>query len=68
MPEGCSGKPWHCLPSGGSYLAGAVGELPASGLLALYVEDYDAGLAKEMIEDYLKASPILEESARIQED
>ncbi|WP_252180487.1 DUF2007 domain-containing protein [Endozoicomonas sp. 4G] len=53
---------------GGSYLAGAVGELPASGLLALYVEDYDAGLAKEMIEDYLKASPILEESARIQED
>ncbi|WP_257253439.1 MULTISPECIES: DUF2007 domain-containing protein [unclassified Endozoicomonas] len=53
---------------GGSYLTGAVGELPASGLLALYVEDGDAGLAKAMIEDYLKASPVLEDSAEVQED
>ncbi|WP_422133501.1 DUF2007 domain-containing protein [Endozoicomonas sp. ALD040] len=53
---------------GGSYLAGAVGELPATGLLALYVDDYDAGLAKEMIEDYLRASPVLEESDHIQEE
>ncbi|MGI9278635.1 MAG: DUF2007 domain-containing protein [Endozoicomonas sp.] len=52
----------------GSYLAGAIGELPAAGLLALYVEDYDAGLAKELIEDYLKASPVVEDSTQVQED
>ncbi|WP_066013789.1 putative signal transducing protein [Endozoicomonas atrinae] len=38
-------------------LIGAMGELPAIGLLALYVDDADAGLAKELIEDYLNAEP-----------
>jgi hypothetical protein len=46
---------------GGSYLAGAVGELPAMGLLALYVEDADAGLSKELIDDYLKAAPVMDD-------
>ncbi|WP_062270470.1 DUF2007 domain-containing protein [Endozoicomonas arenosclerae] len=53
---------------GGSYLTGAIGELPAAGLLGLYVEDVDAGLAKELIEEYLKASPILEDTTDTRED
>ncbi len=43
---------------GGSYLAGAIGELPAAGLLGLYVEDLDAVLARNLIEDYLSAAPV----------
>lgn len=39
-------------------LIGAMGELPAIGLLGLYVDDEDAGLAKELIEDYLGAEPV----------
>lgn len=42
----------------GAHLIGAIGELPASGLLALQVEDVDAGLARELIKDYLKAQPV----------
>lgn len=45
----------------GSDLIGGIGELPAIGLLALYVDDQDAGLAKELIETYLGAQPALEE-------
>ena len=44
---------------GGQYLSGAVGELPAVGLLGLYVDDIDAGLARELIRSYLKATPIV---------
>ncbi|MRI34520.1 hypothetical protein EOPP23_16155 [Endozoicomonas sp. OPT23] len=43
---------------GGSYLAGAIGELPANGLLGLYVEDIDAGTARKLIDDYLEAAPV----------
>ena len=44
---------------GGRYLVGAIGELPAVGLLGLYVEDIDAGLAKGLISDYLNATPVI---------
>ena len=44
----------------GTDLMGAVGELPATGLLALYIEDQDAGQAKELITEYLSATPVLE--------
>ncbi len=44
----------------GAALAGAIGELPAIGLLGLYVNDDDAGLAKELIDEYLQADPVLE--------
>ncbi|MCW7553355.1 DUF2007 domain-containing protein [Endozoicomonas gorgoniicola] len=43
---------------GGQYLAGAIGELPVAGLLGLYVEDMDAGLARRLICDYLNATPV----------
>ena len=43
---------------GGSYLAGAIGELPAAGLLGLYVEDLDAGIARRLIDEYLSADPV----------
>ena len=46
---------------GGSYLSGAIGELPATGLLGLYVDDSVAGLARELIDEYLKASPVADE-------
>lgn len=45
----------------GSYLTGAIGELPAVGLLGLYVEDVLAGLAKELIDEYLGAIPVPED-------
>ncbi|MFK0570550.1 putative signal transducing protein [Endozoicomonas sp.] len=40
-------------------LIGAVGELPAIGLLGLYVNEEDAGLAKQLIDEYLSAEPLL---------
>ncbi|AMO56095.1 hypothetical protein GZ77_04570 [Endozoicomonas montiporae] len=43
---------------GGQYLAGAIGELPVTGLLGLYVEEIDAELAKSLICDYLSATPV----------
>lgn len=54
MPEGSADQSSYFLSSG---LIGAMGELPAIGLLALYVDDADAGLAKELIDDYLSAEP-----------
>ncbi|WP_299729252.1 DUF2007 domain-containing protein [uncultured Endozoicomonas sp.] len=42
-------------------LTGAMGELPAIGLLGLYVPAEDALLAKQLIDDYLSATPILDE-------
>lgn len=41
----------------GADLTGAIGELPAIGLLALQVDDRDAGLAKQLIEEYQSAIP-----------
>lgn len=42
----------------GQHLAGAVGELPACGLLALLVEDADAERARELIAGYNAAQPV----------
>lgn len=41
----------------GADLTGAIGELPAMGLLALQVDDNDAGRAKQLIEEYQSAVP-----------
>ena len=40
-------------------LMGAVGELPAIGLLGLSVPNEDAAIARQLVEEYLSASPIL---------
>lgn len=42
----------------GQHLAGAVGELPASGLLGLMVSDQQAGQARELITAYNEAQPL----------
>ncbi|MGX5220593.1 MULTISPECIES: putative signal transducing protein [Pseudomonas] len=42
----------------GQHLAGAVGELPASGLLGLMVNDRQAGKARELITAYNGAQPL----------
>ncbi|WP_339511172.1 putative signal transducing protein [Pseudomonas sp. RL_15y_Pfl2_60] len=42
----------------GQHLAGAVGELPASGLLGLMVNDLQAGQARELITAYNGAQPL----------
>ncbi|MFN3580018.1 MAG: DUF2007 domain-containing protein [Pseudomonas sp.] len=42
----------------GQYLQGAVGELPAMGLLGLWVSPEDLGLARELIRDWQQATPI----------
>ncbi|MFI8479964.1 DUF2007 domain-containing protein [Pseudomonas sp. NPDC078700] len=42
----------------GRHLAGAVGELPASGLLGLMVNDQQAGQARELITAYNGAQPL----------
>ncbi|MGY0218779.1 putative signal transducing protein [Endozoicomonadaceae bacterium StTr2] len=44
----------------GEYLLGGVGELPASGLLELFCLPEDAELARELIQDYLTATPVAE--------
>ena len=41
----------------GADLTGAIGELPAIGLLAIQVEDRDAGLARQLIDEYQSAIP-----------
>ena len=46
---------------GGGYLSGAVGELPAAGLLGLYVNEEDASIARELVEDYLQAMPVFDD-------
>lgn len=43
----------------GQYLQGAVGELPALGLLGIWVAAEDLGLARELISDWQKATPIM---------
>ncbi len=47
----------HCH-TGGTYLQGAIGELPAHDLLGLYVDIADANRAREIIDDWIKAKPI----------
>lgn len=42
----------------GADLIGAVGELPAAGLLALLVEDTQAQYARELIQSYQQATPL----------
>lgn len=42
----------------GKHLAGAVGELPACGLLGLLVEDAQAHSAKQLIAEYNAALPL----------
>lgn len=54
-----AGRRIHCF-IGGQYLTGVIGELPAGGLLGLYVEDLDAGLAKELIQAYINATPVVQ--------
>lgn len=46
----------------GADLTGAIGELPAIGLLALQVDDQDAGLARQLIEEYQSAIPTMSET------
>ncbi|WP_027911062.1 putative signal transducing protein [Pseudomonas sp. URMO17WK12:I4] len=42
----------------GAHLAGAVGELPACGLLGMLVEDADAERARWLIGEYNGAQPL----------
>ena len=42
----------------GQYLQGAVGDLPAHDLLALWLSDEDAARGSQLINDYLAASPL----------
>lgn len=42
----------------GRHLIGAVGELPAAGLLGLMVADEQAGRARELIAEYNGAEPL----------
>ncbi|MCX7555654.1 DUF2007 domain-containing protein [Xanthomonadaceae bacterium JHOS43] len=41
----------------GEYLTGAMGELPAMGLLAVMVDDDDADAARALIADWRAAAP-----------
>ncbi len=43
---------------GGTFLQGAVGELPAHDLIGLYTDVADADRAKELIDAWLKAYPV----------
>lgn len=51
----------HCHLSG-QYLQGAMGELPAQGLLGLWVPAGDAELARELINSWLQAEPVMPDS------
>lgn len=42
----------------GCHLVGAMGELPACGLLALMVDDVDVGRARQLIDAYNAAQPL----------
>mgnify|MGYP001044446893 FL=1 len=46
----------------GEHLVGAIGELPAVGLLAVMVADEDAEQARALVEDWSRAAPLDEES------
>lgn len=42
----------------GEHLVGAIGELPATGLLAVMVADEDAEPARRVIDDWSRATPL----------
>jgi Putative prokaryotic signal transducing protein len=46
---------------GGSYLQGAIGELPASGLIRLFVEEDDWSRADRIIKSWMAAPPMHDE-------
>ncbi|MFO7705281.1 MAG: DUF2007 domain-containing protein [Halopseudomonas sp.] len=48
----------------GQYLQGAVGELPALDLLGIWVAPEDLGLARELINDWQHATPIMPDMDR----
>ncbi len=45
----------------GEYLQGGIGELPAFGLIGLWVAAADLGLARELISGWQQATPIMPE-------
>lgn len=51
----------HCHLSG-QYLQGAIGELPAHGLLGIWVPAEDADLARELISSWQQAEPVMPQS------
>ncbi|PKO93495.1 MAG: hypothetical protein CVU15_02900 [Betaproteobacteria bacterium HGW-Betaproteobacteria-1] len=44
----------------GEYLQGGAGELPAFGLMRVMVEDKDAESARQLIEEWNSAEPLVE--------
>jgi hypothetical protein len=46
---------------GGSYLQGAIGELPANGLIRLFVEVDDWGRADRILKSWMAAPPLPED-------
>jgi Putative prokaryotic signal transducing protein len=46
---------------GGSSLQGAIGELPASGLIRLFVNANDFSRAQYIIKGWMAASPLLDD-------
>tara|TARA_R110001599_G_scaffold224792_2_gene423958 strand:+ start:310 stop:543 length:234 start_codon:yes stop_codon:yes gene_type:complete len=52
----------------GQYLQGAVGDLPAHDLLAIWLSDEDIQRGSQLINDYLSASPLEEPSDLIVPD
>ncbi len=51
----------------GADLVGAMGELPALGLLGLMVENEDALRARELIASYQQATPVMEDTKDVQQ-
>ncbi|HSC78898.1 MAG TPA: DUF2007 domain-containing protein [Chitinolyticbacter sp.] len=45
----------------GEYLTGAMGELPVTGLVALWVEDEDVNAARRVIAEWRAAEPLPDE-------
>jgi hypothetical protein len=43
---------------GGTYLQGAIGELPVNGLIRLFVEEDDWSRAERVIKSWMAAPPI----------
>ncbi len=46
----------------GAYLQGAVGELPAHDLLGLHTDIADADRARELVNDWLNATPMINDT------
>ena len=51
----------HCHISG-NFLQGGVGELPTHDLLGLFADIADAERARELIDEWLEARPILDDT------